>query len=431
MALAADSAVTVGIGKEQKVFQTVNKLFSLSKYHPIGLMVYGNAEFMGIDWETIVKIYRDIVGDRAFDTLSDCANDFLGFLRSNEGLFDAASRDSFVEERIGCEFSAIRDAAIERIEQDIARIGETTSNSIREHLRSVVGSRHTFLSQQDDIKLIKGQTLTPLKQREIFHKYKPMISKISEMVFEKLPLDADISQKLTKIALFALTKDDDFGPTSGVVVAGYGNREIFPALEEFNIAGVFNNTLKFGRRRTAKVERENTASIHAFAQTEMIVAFMEGVDPAYQHHINETLRKMLDSYSLTLLELLAPNSGGTRSRLQQQMAQANKDLAGEFETQMKNYRAVDFVQPVVRIVEHLPKSDLAAMAESLVNLTSFRRHVTPDAETVGGPIDVAVISRGDGFIWSKRKHYFQPELNQHFQANYYRRVSDGEAKLDS
>jgi hypothetical protein len=42
-----------------------------------------------------------------------------------------------------------------------------------------------------------------------------------------------------------------------------------------------------------------------------------------------------------------------------------------------------------------------------------------DAETVGGPIDVAVLSKGDGFIWIKRKHYFKPELNPHFLTNYF------------
>ena len=95
---------------------------------------------------------------------------------------------------------------------------------------------------------------------------------------------------------------------------------------------------------------------------------------------------------------------------------------------MSNYRQERFIQPVVRIVEGLPQSDLAAMAESLVNLTSFRRHVTPDAETVGGPIDVAVISRGDGFVWIKRKHYFQPELNPHFFRNYFRGENYGKAE---
>lgn len=38
---------------------------------------------------------------------------------------------------------------------------------------------------------------------------------------------------------------------------------------------------------------------------------------------------------------------------------------------------------------------------------------------VGGPIDVAVISKGDGLIWIKRKHYFDRDLNQHFFSNYF------------
>ena len=79
-----------------------------------------------------------------------------------------------------------------------------------------------------------------------------------------------------------------------------------------------------------------------------------------------------------------------------------------------------FVGPVLDIVGDLPKDELAAMAESLVNLTSFKRRITAEAETVGGPIDVAVISKGDGFVWIKRKHYFQKDLNPAFFANYYR-----------
>ena len=64
------------------------------------------------------------------------------------------------------------------------------------------------------------------------------------------------------------------------------------------------------------------------------------------------------------------------------------------------------------------------MAESLVNLTSFKRHVSSEAETVGGPTDVAVITKGDGFIWIKRKHYFKADLNAHFFQNYFRIQED-------
>ena len=54
------------------------------------------------------------------------------------------------------------------------------------------------------------------------------------------------------------------------------------------------------------------------------------------------------------------------------------------------------------------------MAETFVNLTSFKRKFTYQLETVGGPIDVLVISKGEGPIWIKRKHYFDPELNHNF-----------------
>jgi hypothetical protein len=83
-----------------------------------------------------------------------------------------------------------------------------------------------------------------------------------------------------------------------------------------------------------------------------------------------------------------------------------------------------YVSPLLSIIGSLPMDELASLAESLVNLTSLRRRVSLDDETVGGPIDVAVISRGDGLVWIKRKHYFPADLNHHFFRNYNR--LDGE-----
>lgn len=39
-------------------------------------------------------------------------------------------------------------------------------------------------------------------------------------------------------------------------------------------------------------------------------------------------------------------------------------------------------------------------------------------KVVGGPVDVAVVTKCDGFVWIKRKHYFSPELNP----NYFQRT---------
>ena len=76
----------------------------------------------------------------------------------------------------------------------------------------------------------------------------------------------------------------------------------------------------------------------------------------------------------------------------------------------------------------LPKDDLSKVAESLVNLTSFKRRVSAEAETVAEPIDVAVISKGDGFVWIRRKHYFPPDLNPTWPIQYLGEYNENEQK---
>ena len=98
-------------------------------------------------------------------------------------------------------------------------------------------------------------------------------------------------------------------------------------------------------------------------------------------------------------------------------------LIRHYDTILNNslrYRDVEFESPTLDMATLLPKDELANLAESLVSLTALHRKVSRDLETVGGAIDVAVISKGDGFVWIKRKHYFKPELNMHFKLNYLR-----------
>jgi hypothetical protein len=58
-----------------------------------------------------------------------------------------------------------------------------------------------------------------------------------------------------------------------------------------------------------------------------------------------------------------------------------------------------------------------------------------ELETVGEPIDVAVISKGDGFVWIKRKHYFDANVNPGFFARYNQSTNatmeDGHAEAGS
>jgi hypothetical protein len=81
VALAADSKVTIGSGGNEKTYDSVNKIFTLSKRHPVGIMVYGNADFMGYPWETVIKLYRHDVADKPYSSITDWAKSFQRFLR--------------------------------------------------------------------------------------------------------------------------------------------------------------------------------------------------------------------------------------------------------------------------------------------------------------------------------------------------------------
>jgi hypothetical protein len=80
IALAADSAVTMTTGSIPKIFPSANKIFTLSKYHPVGIRIYGASSFMGVPWETIIKIYRSKLCRTSFPGLEGYAKDFMNFI---------------------------------------------------------------------------------------------------------------------------------------------------------------------------------------------------------------------------------------------------------------------------------------------------------------------------------------------------------------
>jgi hypothetical protein len=63
------------------------------------------------------------------------------------------------------------------------------------------------------------------------------------------------------------------------------------------------------------------------------------------------------------------------------------------------------------VVPAMPLQDAIDLAEFLVDLTIKFSRFMPGAPTVGGAIEIAAISKHEGFRWIKRKYYFDRELN--------------------
>jgi hypothetical protein len=262
---------------------------------------------------------------------------------------------------------------------------------------------------------------------ELIDKYRNFIDKAKEEVFENLPITNTLSEQLTSIAvtLFVKFPENVVSPhVSGVVIAGFGEKDIFPSLKSFLIEGIANNYLKYKEHKSDEINFQNGATIIPFAQSEMVYTFMEGVEPGYEIAIEEYLTQIFKEYPQVIVDNIEKLNDNEKRDLKNKLKGISDEMLKKYIERLSSYRMNNYVAPVMDVVAMLPKDELAAMAESLVNLTSFKRRVSMEEETVGGPIDVAVISKGDGLIWIKRKHYFESGLNPQFFANYYREAEN-------
>ena len=60
----------------------------------------------------------------------------------------------------------------------------------------------------------------------------------------------------------------------------------------------------------------------------------------------------------------------------------------------------------------MPIQDAIDLAEFLVHTAIQFSRFTPGAQVVGGPIEIAAITKHEGFKWIQRKHYYSADLNR-------------------
>lgn len=414
VSLAADSAVTVSKGK---VYNSANKLFTLSKFHPVGIMVYGNAELMGVPWESIIKIYRKILHTRKHSTLDEYAKDFMSFLDSPNPLFDVNQQKRYFISSVTEYFTQVILNDINNKLLEISKSGRgLTKKDIRIVLNKVINDIHH--------KLTSKSTLDHLPKDfgdSLITDYAKEIDEITIKIFEKLPILPTHKRQLRQIACCLFIKDYFHPNRSGVVIAGFGEDEVFPVIKSYVVECIVRNRLKYqyDSSMSGKIDHDNNATIIPFAQSEMVHTFMRGIDPEYKKFISSYIGILLNEYPKSVIGGIKKFSDKRKIEIENKLKDISKKLVTDFNESLNKVDA-SHISPVINAVAALPKDELASMAESLVNITSFKRRVSLEMETVGGPIDVAVISKGDGFVWIKRKHYFKADSNFHFLSNYFR-----------
>jgi hypothetical protein len=416
VSLAADSAVTIG-GGTGKIYTSADKLFQLSVKYPVGAMIYGSSSLNGIPWETIVKIYRRNLGDKSFNTIEEYAQDLISYLDKNNDLFSKKSQTDITKFLTTSLYGWIRQDVYDELKKVEIANKKITDDEIKKAIFSNIKKWKEIISKWERPPSIKAAIIKSVSQ-----KLNKMIHSVKKDVFQKLPMTSSCGRMLTSLAIQALTRcfQDDY--ETGLVVAGFGEKEFYPSLVPINIDGLIEGNLKYKMSETRSINHLRSASVMAFAQSEMVHTFMQGIDPRISQKIiddTESLFFGISDVIIKKVEDLDENLGEKlRKEVWKELPNILTRVKGEWDSLCRDLHW----GPVTEIVSSLPKDELAAMAESLVNLTKFRRRVSTDKETVGGPIDVAVITKGDGFIWVRRKHYFDSKLNPRKMSRFTKEI---------
>ena len=369
-------------------------------------MIYGSASFGSIPWESVVNEYRRTSYISSSGTVQDHASNFIKYLSSIVGDVSTEWQHQFIRNIAQQEIYQVRIRAIQAV---LMQRPDRNFEHLDMHKKILaqINLRIQKLQKADPIKELKDSTV----EQEIQVAFQDWDRFLDEHYVHLTPIDDLIrlkTQAMVKAALMA-TKQPW---SSGIVIAGFGVDQWFPSLSHYILDGIIIGQPWTRCLEEVQISDTNPSAICPFAQEAMIHTFMQGVHPDSRSAVVSraaTHNQLLTDYfceQLITLSIPEPKKSLLISEIKGVASRFIDIYQKDVDNILKRYS-----DPIVATVALLPKEKLATMAEDLVNLASLDLQVTPKNETVGGPIDVAVISKEDGLVWIKRKIYFPPELN--------------------
>ena len=409
--MAADSAVTVTNGDRTKIYNTATKIFRMSLENPVGVMIFSSSEFIGTPWDVIFKLYRDTRGKQSFNTLEEYAKNFVDFL-SAENYFSSvkSQKDYFISE-LSKFYYTIRDEVLDDYQSKIDNMTEEEASEVDSDviLRSMLESKLKYAAELYSEKGINPEfedyTIDNLRSYGN-ENFKELMELCEE---DSMPIDL---RQQWEESFLAYIRSQNYYKGSGIVFVGYGSKDIYPSILPIYISGAFDHRLRyyFDVDSAESVTTDDRAFICPFAQTDVMMTLMKGVAPDLFEVIDSQHEKSMQKVKDDIVGKLA-EANVPQDVIDMVVESTLDKIQEEFQKKVLDYIQEEYIDGIIDAVDSFSIDDMANMGESLVSVTNLQRHISSSDESVGGPIDVAVITRSEGFIWIKHKDWFRQELN--------------------
>ena len=204
-------------------------------------------------------------------------------------------------------------------------------------------------------------------------------------------------ERITKRILFKRTSSLDYDARLAFV--GYGEQSIYPRHIWVDFQGVVGDKPRHVRD-SISISTNMSSSLRTHAQDEAIHTFLRAYHPSFsniaKNYQDETIDLIL---AIIDDELEVMSSEKVVDKIEILRDARISGIRDEF----KKASDSGFVDPFTSTLSGLPSTSLGKMAENLIELQILRQSSQAIQDTVGGAVDVAVITLEKGFQWFKHK----------------------------
>ena len=184
-----------------------------------------------------------------------------------------------------------------------------------------------------------------------------------------------------------------------LVFAGYGETEPYPSICKCVVTGIKEGKIQYDKGISI-ISDNQESKIFAEGQPDIIEAITYGVQTKRIDDICNRLSKLIKE----LVKLQNQYQNTPNLHLD---AIDDGTIRQEVKEVIDNSKELHFKQ-LKDLVKGYNLQEMACLAETMIKPTELHRKITFQQESVGGLIDLAVITKNDGFQWLNRKSWYEP-----------------------
>jgi hypothetical protein len=374
-------SVEVGIINKNAVCLSSNSKtvihYPLSSETPVGIMIYSSQYLMGTHWESLVNQFRSYINGAVYDTMKDYSDRLIEFIKENISLFDTEAQEVYF---------------FEKYQRFIENLREKASGD-QTKLQRILEYSYERLKQKERLNLF--ETINN-KNKDGVERYSELLNEAIDQVFSDLDLGQYYRGILYNIGRYMFSRGTFDNQSSGVIIAGYGYKDLHPGVDVYEIDSVIDNILVYRTGLSRSCGSLTDGNIYHF-MINNIVPLSEEIDFNFIVYLRSYFKKIFNAYNDYILNTFVHIEEYDKVNL----ANMKNSIIQSFESDLNDFIEENYVSKMLASINLMSTDEMLVVARAMINMLDFKVREHQDDILLNKKIQAVTISKMDGYI----KHY--------------------------